>query len=176
MKTLIKTGGTIVFILLLSVILLAGCSQNNNPDAIIILPGIMGIELFLESETGFEGKTFPADSKLWLDMDSVKQVIEVPGNIRMLTADNIGVYTSKPIINDCQSLSRYGALDTYSTLYKTIYSKFKDKCDVVFYSYDWRQDPYETAREFDAFLKEHKYKNVSIVAHSMGGLVAPCSN
>lgn len=153
--------------------MLYGCGGTNRLDAVIILPGIMGSELFLEEDTVFDGKEYKADAKLWLALDSVKQVFAVPEHISMLDPSaGCNIQTESPIVNYYHSRQTYGTLNTYKELYLALYNEFGKKCDVVFYSYDWRMDPYESARELDEFVKSQGYKRISIVAHSMGGLVA----
>lgn len=153
--------------------LFCSCSAQSAPDAIIILPGIMGSELFLEEDTVYDGKDYKTNTKLWLALDSVKQVFAVPEHIKMLDP-SVGctIRTESPIVNYYHSRQTYGTLNTYKELYQALYNEFGEKCDVIFYSYDWREDPYESARGLDEYLNERKYQKISIVAHSMGGLVA----
>lgn len=152
---------------------LVGCKKDNEPDAVIILPGIMGSELYLSEQVEYKGVSYAADTKLWLNLDSVKQVFAVPEHISMLAFDSgCKVQPSAPIVNDFHVRKTYGTLNTYSELYRVLYDEFIDTCDVVFYPYDWRVDPYETARVFDEYLVSQGYDNVIIVAHSMGGLVS----
>ena len=158
--------------LLLALILLMpmlyGCGGTNRLDAVIILPGIMGSELFLEEDTVFDGKEYKADAKLWLALDSVKQVFAVPEHISMLDPSaGCNIQTESPIVNYYHSRQTYGTLNTYKELYLALYNEFGKKCDVVFYSYDWRMDPYESARELDEFVKSQGYKRISIVARGI---------
>lgn len=153
--------------------LFCSCSARKTPDAIIILPGIMGSELFLEENTVYGGKEYKADTKLWLNLDSVKQVFAVPEHIEMLDpAMECSIRTEEPIVNYYHSRQTYGTINTYKDLYLALYNEFGEKCDVVFYSYDWREDPYESARGLDEYINNRDWDTVSIVAHSMGGLVA----
>lgn len=164
-------------VLLLALILmlptLYGCGGKNRADAIIILPGIMGSELFLEENSVYDGKEYKADTKLWLNLDSVKHFFAVPAHIEMLSPEaGCSIRTETPIVNYHHSRQTYGTLNTYGALYKVLYDEFGEECQVVFYSYDWREDPYATARELDRYVNEQGWDRISIVAHSMGGLVA----
>lgn len=153
--------------------LMCGCGNKNKIDAVIILPGIMGSELYLSEDSVYNGKSYPADTKLWLTLDNVEQIFEVPAHIEMLDAVNeFDIRTESPIVNYYHERQSYGTLNTYGKLYKALYDEFGDECDVVFYSYDWREDPYDSARKLDSYLCDQNYDRISIVAHSMGGLVA----
>ncbi|MBO5701229.1 MAG: hypothetical protein J6S71_02205 [Clostridia bacterium] len=153
--------------------LLCGCGGKNKIDAIIILPGIMGSELYLSEDLIYDGKEYSSDTKLWLTLDTVKQIFAVPAHIEMLDINKeINIQTEDPIVNYYHERQNYGTLNTYGKLYKALYDEFGEECDVVFYSYDWREDPYDTARKLDSYLSDQDYDRVSIVAHSMGGLVA----
>ncbi|MBO4950825.1 MAG: hypothetical protein J6E38_07415 [Clostridia bacterium] len=173
MKRLYLTGGAIILTLILVLILVFSCTRNKEPDAIIILPGIMGSDLFLAEQAVYDGDVYPADTKLWIDIDSVRKIFKTAEHIRMLAPENnFNIRPDAPVINDLKTLGNYGAMNTYGVLYKQIYSQFHDTCDVILYNYDWREDPYETARKLDRFISERDYQSVSFVAHSMGGLVA----
>lgn len=163
--------------LLLALILLMptlyGCGGKRHPDAVIILPGIMGSEMYLEDDVLYGGESFEADTKLWLSLDSIKQIFAVPEHIEMLDPEKgFPVRPDAPIVNYYHDRQSYGTLNTYGALYKALYDEFGKECDVVFYSYDWREDPYATARKLDEFIDVQGYGRISIVAHSMGGLVA----
>lgn len=161
----------LAFLLILPV--LGGCGKGEEPDAIIILPGIMGSEMFLAEDAVFKGKTYAAGTKLWVDIDSLSNVFAVPEHIEMMALDSgCSVRPHEPIVNEYVVQNTYGALNTYAKLYKAIYEEFRDACDVVFYSYDWRYDPFEAARDLDAYIASQGYEKVSLVVHSMGGLVA----
>ena len=164
----------VLFLLLIALLLpcAVGCG-DESPDAIIILPGIMGSELYLAEDAEYEGKSYTAGTKLWLNIDSVSQVFAVPEHISMLAPDSgCKVQSLPPTVNDFHVNKTYGSLDTYSELYRTLYYEFDEVCDVVFVPYDWRDDPYETARVLDKYLIDNGYDKIIIVAHSMGGLVS----
>lgn len=161
----------LAFLLILPV--LGGCGKEEEPDAIIILPGIMGSEMFLAEDAVYNGKTYTAGTKLWVDIDSLSGVFAVPEHIEMMALDSgCAVRPLDPIVNEYRVQNTYGALNTYAKLYKAIFEEFRDQCDIVFYSYDWRYDPYDSARDLDAYIAAQGYEKVSFVVHSMGGLVA----
>lgn len=163
--------------LLLAVIIVLpvmfACGKSKTPDAIIILPGIMGSELFLTEDATYGSKDYKSGTKLWLGTDTVKNILAVPDYIELLAPEvGCSVSPAEPIVNEVNDELTYGSLDTYKKLYYAIYGEYKSVCDVIFYSYDWRYDPYDCARELDTYITESGYKNIVIVAHSMGGLVA----
>ncbi len=152
----------ILTLCIFSSLALSSCSFNKTPDAIIILPGIMGSEIFDSS-----------GEKLWLDTDSPNGIISVLPKLQLLKYTKENTFkTASPIINDPQSETNYGTFNTYKSLYNTVYDVFKEKADVVFFSYDWRLNPYFSAKELDEFINERQYGKVTLIAHSMGGIVA----
>lgn len=141
---------------------LSGCAINKIPDAIIILPGIMGSEIFTKD-----------GEKLWINTDSIENIVSViPSVQRLKYKSDDGFKTSDPIINDPASETKYGTFDTYKPLYQLLYESFKDKTDVVFFSYDWRENPYRSSKKLDKFISDSGYGKVTLIGHSMGGLVA----
>ena len=111
--------------------------------------------------------------KLWLDADSPDGIISILPKLQLLKYTNENTLkTASPIINDPQSETNYGTFNTYKSLYNTVYDVFKEKTDVVFFSYDWRLNPYFSAKELDEFINDREYGKVTLIAHSMGGIVA----
>ncbi|MBP5231414.1 MAG: alpha/beta fold hydrolase, partial [Clostridia bacterium] len=78
-----------------------------------------------------------------------------------------------PIVNGIlEHGRRYGANGIYRTVYLHLQEEFRPDYDVVLFEYDWREDPAESAKKLDAFVKKSGYRELILVAHSMGGLVA----
>ncbi|MBR6534170.1 MAG: hypothetical protein IKT65_01210, partial [Clostridia bacterium] len=63
----------ILMLCIFSSLVLSSCSFNKTPDAIIILPGIMGSEIFDNS-----------GEKLWLDADSPDGIISILPKLQLL--------------------------------------------------------------------------------------------
>ena len=164
----------VALLLLLSLLLpaLSSCGPDT-PDAILILPGIMGSELFLADDATFDDVSYEKGTKVWLDLDSVSQILSADEHIAMLSyTSGCPIGAAEPLVNELNVRHTYGSLNTYAALYRALYEAFHEICDVILYSYDWRYDPYDSARELDAYLTERGYDRVMLVAHSMGGLVA----
>ncbi len=117
---------------------------------VLILPGIMGSKL---GESVKVLGLFPMDDVYWLDPLDI-----VLGRIGRLALEG-GSRAIKPL----------GVLlIAYARL------KFRlraDGFDADFYAYDWRRSVGELGRDLKAHL-DREPRTVSIVAHSMGGLVA----
>ena len=77
---------------------------------------------------------------------------------------------SKNVITPISGVNEYGAKDTYEKLITSLKNEFSNEYDVIFASYDWRLDNKYSAQQLKKTVD--KYDKVSIVAHSMGGLVA----
>lgn len=152
--------------------------------AIIIVPGVMGSQIFAKGKITVESQglgdfsnDFADGTRLWDPATSAIALVDE--KIRALGQDSSGTprYSTKvssPVINNRNSDKfQYGATDIYRKLYNTLYDKFKSSgYDIVLYEYDWRKDPYETAKLLDAFITERQYGDIVFVSHSMGGIVS----
>lgn len=159
-----------------------------NKNAIIIVPGIMGSQLYAgeditvpSSWENWTEDTIPQGTLLWEPASGVMD--SGPANEKILalrmnddgTSEN-NVVVDDPVVNnitytvsgDCQ----YGALNIYEDLYINLYNEFYDSnTDIILYQYDWRYDPYDAAQLLDEYITENSYGNIVFVAHSMGGIV-----
>ena len=131
--------------------------QDNDP--IILLPGIMGSELFLD----------PACKKrIW--SPGFKAVTE---NIGIQLAADKTLYVKAPANqNDLDEKDREtGAADCMKELINAMCDKFPNR-EVYLFSYDWRKSNEESAKKLREFINDNfSGRKVDIVAHSMGGLV-----
>lgn len=165
----------------------AQVSVEIYKKAIIIVPGIMGSQIFADGSItvpsggfGDFSNTFADGTRLWDPSTSTGQLILVEEKILALECNSSGIekYSTKvnsPTINqyDLGGSFQYGATDIYRQLYNAMYESFyDDNYDIVFYEYDWRQDPYDTAVELSAFITQKHYGDIVFVSHSMGGLVS----
>ena len=64
--------------------------------------------------------------------------------------------------------------NTYDNLYNSLKadSTIKNNYDIVFFSYDWRMSNTTSANALNSFIIDKNYGKVTLIAHSMGGLVA----
>ena len=148
-------------------------------NAIIIVPGIMGSQIYAKSEIYIHGKTFAMGTRLW-DPEIGFEILNTDEKVLALAMTSSGnpIYPTgvkNPIINYCtdnENECRYGAQNMYYEIYKKMYTDFYPKgYDIVLYEYDWRYDPYQTALLLNNFILEKGYGNIIFVAHSMGGIV-----
>lgn len=128
--------------------------RAGNSKAIIVIPGIAGTEL--EIQSGVE-----AGVTAWF----------IIGNTYLTACNENGVseYDIEPVAS---GLSKYGILNKYGDLCETLEDEFGDTYDVVFFPYDWRMSNSTTASKLATFIDDQGYNEVVLVAHSMGGLVA----
>lgn len=158
---------------------------NPANGAIIIIPGIMGSQIFADEDILIpSGETlliFDEGTRLW---DPSKTGIEVLNSNDKVLALKMNSYGSSvnltrvnaPTINEYNKTEndfQYGAQDMYRDIYNQMYEMyFEYGYDIVFYEYDWRYDPYDTAMDLNSFINEQGYNDIVFVAHSMGGLVS----
>ncbi|MDT8717811.1 lecithin--cholesterol acyltransferase [Clostridium sp. 19966] len=125
--------------------------------AIIVLPGIMGSNL---EET--DGTVVWVTNK-WID--GSKQLYYFLNGTLDCTSDGFSEKAIEPVTGG----EEYGAEDTYKKLVTSLKAEFGNSYDIVFGAYDWRLDNTYSAKQLKKIID--KYDKVSIVAHSMGGLV-----
>ena len=118
-------------------------------DAIVIVPGIMGSRLAINGEQVWE--------------PSALTILPLGPN---LECSNSG----ESIKNVSPVNDNAGAKNSYAYLYQQLLSEFGAKYDVIFFPYDWRMDCAQSAAKLEEAVKD--YKQIHLVAHSMGGLVS----
>lgn len=138
-------------------------SNDNGREAIIIIPGIMGSELFAGEANGSK---ISRGTKLW-DPDAN---LYADDKIRMLACDDEG----DSVYNVYASNQNYGAKSTYKRIYNRLAAEFSSTYDVLYFPYDWRKPCMASAVSLNEFIDKSNYSRVILVAHSMGGLVAAC--
>lgn len=132
---------------------------QNTKKAIIVVPGIMGSNL-IDSST---------NELVWFDngWSNVKGVLQAV--LRKFECNSDGTSVNSNIIPKYGS-QEYGALNTYQNLITRLKTKYEPHgYDIVFAAYDWRMSLENGASYLQSVIKD--YDEVSIVAHSMGGLV-----
>ena len=137
--------------------------------AIIIVPGIMGTKLKLNSANN----AFPAGTQIWPPLEPEQEFDSAQGYIDALkklesldcNADGSSVYDIA-----VDNADTYGAYESYKNLYLMLNNTYGADRDVLFFGYDWRQ-PNSVSGALLA-EKVNTYDEVFIIAHSMGGLVS----
>lgn len=158
-----------------------------DSDAIIFLPGITGSELLSDGEyTVNDNVIVRKGDYVWLPTELLKFIEDfditsmatdylyyAAMSLEMLGMDENGdsVYSivPKPVSEDDLYI---GTLGTATEIYNRLYDEFSDKCDVIFYGYDWRYSCVDTAEALERFINDNGYESVTFVCHSMGGIVA----
>lgn len=133
-------------------------AQAAGKKAIIVVPGIAGSELYAGSTSTL--------SKIWVGPAIL--------SIGSLACDHNG----NPVIGSVRAYDNddgeYGTANAYGALTNRLKETFSDEYDVVFFPYDWRLSSAQSAQELEKMIAHAGYSSVTLVAHSMGGLV--CSS
>ncbi|WP_162297950.1 alpha/beta fold hydrolase [Halalkalibacillus sediminis] len=127
---------------------------HNNQSLIVFIPGIMGTEIWNEDRS----------EKLWKPANSI---VNAPRQVRELAVNEEGQSIARNLIIGDPIADYYGEMIT----------SLEDMGNpVLVYGYDWRMNNELNARRLEEKinneLDELGLSRVSIVAHSMGGLIA----
>jgi pimeloyl-ACP methyl ester carboxylesterase len=138
-----------------------GSGALGGNKAIIIVPGIGGTEL-LYRRPGY------SDVVVW---------ISASGILTPLQCSEEGSSVNDIRLSTSFDSTRYGAANTYKKLFDELSDSFGSLYsnpfyDVQFFSYDWRFSCAVAGAALAGFINARSYKEVILVAHSMGGLVA----
>jgi hypothetical protein len=124
----------------------AAAQARRDPDrCVFVLPGVMGTQLGLARES-------PPDNLLWLDPCDFQR-----GDLMQLAWSSLPVRTLGPML--------YTFLPLKFALQA---AGFTVRC----FDYDWRRDIAELGLEFSRRVAIEPARHISVVGHSMGGLVA----
>jgi hypothetical protein len=124
----------------------AAAQAPKDPDRLVfVLPGIMGSQLSIARESG-------PDNLLWLDPVDFQQ-----GNLMQLAWSSLPVRPSGPVL--------YTFLPLKFALESAGYT-------VRCFDHDWRRDIGELGLEFSRRVAIESARHISVIGHSMGGLVA----
>lgn len=165
-------------------------SDNLKRQAIIVIPGIAGARLYANEIidnsscfgedskfTGLYKYTFTQGHRLWDPKHSegyVKAVLAVPeikGEAYAITCDDDGNSLFDVRAEKDGEGNQYGSQGVYNNLISSLKSQYGDEYDVLFYAYDWRRDMSEVASELELLINDSKYEKVTLVCHSLGGLI-----
>lgn len=126
----------------------AAARTTRGGPKVLILPGIMG------SKIGKRGRVGILDDVYWLDPVDI-----AAGRLTALALPGAG--------------TRFEALGVLLITYLKLKLRLQiGGYDAEFYAYDWRQSIADLGKDLAAALNAKGGEDVSIVAHSMGGLVA----
>ncbi len=137
--------------------------------AIIIVPGIMGTKLKLNSANN----AFPAGTQIWPPLEqgqafnSAEEYVGALEKLYSLACNDDGSSAFDIVVDSADS---YGAFEYYKNLYLMLNNQYGNEKDIIFFGYDWRK-PNSVSGALLA-EKVNTYDEVFIIAHSMGGLVA----
>jgi pimeloyl-ACP methyl ester carboxylesterase len=145
-----------------------GGAPAGSGKTIVVIPGIAGSKLMAGGTTVWPDALTSADSPLTPP--------ELQAALQMLSLDETG---NPPVGSPIQaeaptnknSDTGYGALNTYTPLVTALKKEFGGG-NVHFFSYDWRLDNSVNAERLKNYIDKLGVSEVSIVAHSMGGLIA----
>ena len=147
------------------------CGDSTSPSckkAIIIVPGVMGTELKLaKTQNGLS-----AGTKVWPPIEGNENFSNA--SVLKKTLDKLASIACDTNGNSIYDLcvkndDNYGAFDQYKSLYNKLKSNYGTTRDVIFWGYDWRKPNSVSGNLLKQKVKQ--YDCVTIVAHSMGGLV-----
>jgi len=125
----------------------AALRAPRDPDRLVyVLPGIMGSQLSLSRQRP------DPDNLLWLDPADFQR-----GHLLLLAWSSLPVRTAGPVL--------YGYLPLKFALEAEGYT-------VRCFDYDWRRDIGELGLELSRRIAAESARQISLIGHSMGGLVA----
>lgn len=137
---------------------LAGAPRGQNPRRpVVVIPGIMGSELWLGSE------------KLW------------PNPVHLLSHPELARYPGDPrvearaLVNEVVLVPGFIKLEQYGRLgdYLETGLDYTRGLDLLEFPYDWRQDVRLSARQLGKAIEHWQPSQpVTIIAHSLGSLVS----
>lgn len=164
-----------VLLLLVAIVSIGACSRNqpgapsNTPTKkiVIFVPGFKGTELH---EVSAEKKLFwfTAGEALFGER---RMIINGHAELGLQGVSELEAGNVIPSISIVPGLFRY---NVYRLFLKQLRDELEPGVRVVEFPYDWRQDNVVSAQHLGAFIAElerNGAESISIVAHSMGGLI-----
>ena len=156
--------------LLMVIMMINTASCRSEPmlvteKAIIFIPGYSGSALRNQS-TG-ERIWLTVSEALWgsstLALD--KEGLEISGAMKLIEDGILRKVGVVPFLY---------AVDIYDSFIEKLESRFEGRSRIILFPYDWRQDNFKTVTKLDQLvdqLIDDGTRSISIIAHSMGGLV-----
>lgn len=130
---------------------------GNKRQPVVVVPGIMGSELWLGQE-----KVWPNVRTLFTNPDLLTLTEDSPLEARGLVSEVV-------VVPNFIKMERYGRLSEY--LQESLnYERGKD---LIEFAYDWRRDLRESAKRLAETIDNWDVEApITIIAHSMGSLVS----
>lgn len=148
------------------------CSSPQKPEAIspnlkhiIFIPGYYGTRLVKQTNGGPEVVWINVSQTLWGGMTLAMHGLGVPGASELTPTTVLDRVSVIPVLY---------SVNFYGNIIDTLRDHFKNTAQVHTLPYDWRRDYFSAVQLLDKKIKNLQSKGVkkiSIVAHSMGGLV-----
>ena len=160
--------------LLMMFVMLSGCGPNSVPttghvgqvdSAVIVVPGYYGTRLVRKSDGSL---VFISLSQALFGDQAL--TIPVPGLGFEGTID----LQPDGIFDEFRVVPFFYSIDVYGSLLDQLRRSGRKNREVVSFTYDWRVDLMEAVQSLDVLirrLRNEGKKDISIVAHSMGGLI-----
>lgn len=153
---------------------LLGCSSQAKvvgdhthkiESAIIVIPGYYGTRLVTEAD----------DNLIFISLSQAlfgDQALTLP-----LPGFGLkGTTNLKPdaLLDEVPIIPPFYSIDIYGSLLNKLHLSNKKNQEVISFAYDWRRDLLETVQSLDVLIRKLQTegkKDISVVAHSMGGLI-----
>ena len=173
----------------------SGIGYDSKKKTVIIVPGLLGSELFADKNQVVDSTYFEKGYRFWVsecvsqfidpnsqtdlsDLSDV-QIKTIKRDLSLIACDKNGnskvsVMPTNPIL-DCRNNPdnrNFGVANFYGEMVKKIVSNVNEnEYNVVFFSYDWRLSSAKVAGLLEEFINNNGFKNITFVTHSMGGNV-----
>jgi pimeloyl-ACP methyl ester carboxylesterase len=131
-------------------------ASTEAANTVIFIPGIMGTEIWTNPQNG------NAAERRWLPNGELGNVLNVRDQTRELAVNQSGTP-----INDLDIRGPIG--EYYDEMVRSLRN---EGYNVIEFGYDWRLSNNNNAKKLEELVDSLNVNKVSIVAHSMGGLIA----
>ena len=162
-------------------ILFRDIKEIDNPykekKAIIVIPGIAGSRLY-NSKNDVVWEPTIMGSPIY-SYSKIKNIENLGYDENGKSIQSVGPYTVTGSIVDqvdnanTIEVSDYGTESTYLNLISDLRKKYSDQYDdIVYFPYEWRDSNVNVEEKLKEYIDEKGYTNVTLIAHSMGGIIA----
>lgn len=155
----------------LSLLCFISCGSSNktiapkiiNNEIIIFIPGFYGSSLNISSN----------NKPVWLTLGNAlfnRENLALPN----LGFDNTKIYQVSGVLKNVPIIPGLLSKNVYGDFLDDLNKELGGRYSILEFAYDWRQDIAETSLLLEKYilnLKQQGAKSVSIISHSMGGLV-----